>query len=269
MSETKERSGIFKFFYVLLSIITFPIFAVLFILRHPIWVVVVLLLLAGGAAYWPMSQGVKLTEVVEWYQNKYQTTKFDLAKKAMEEGNSSYVPKAVLDEMRKIEEEAEEAKLPKGENYNAKVVRDKKSEDMKATMKKRGGFRKKAEEQSITESVKENDDNAEKTSQPSGAEVLVPNAGGLSAVLPIKIKKQEDTAPSITNENTQEVQKSAVDENNVLDLGFDTESDTSQDVVNEAAEQIEVEKTVAKEETSGDEKKDVSSSDEGDELDLF
>ena len=70
MSETKERSGIFKFFYIFLSIITFPIFAVLFVLRHPLWVLIVLLLLAGGAAYWPMSQhNVALTDVVDWYKN--------------------------------------------------------------------------------------------------------------------------------------------------------------------------------------------------------
>jgi len=41
MAETKERSGIFKFFYIILTIITFPIFMLLFILRHPFWEILV------------------------------------------------------------------------------------------------------------------------------------------------------------------------------------------------------------------------------------
>ena len=57
MAEGKQRSGLFKFLYIVLSVITFPIFAVLFILRHPLWVLFLLCLGAGGAVYYPMSQG--------------------------------------------------------------------------------------------------------------------------------------------------------------------------------------------------------------------
>lgn len=214
MSETKERSGIFKFFYIFLSIITFPIFAVLFVLRHPLWVLIVLLLLAGGAAYWPMSQhNVALTDVVDWYKNQYQTTKLDIAKKAIEEGKSGYVPQAVLDEMKKIEEDAKEAALPKGENYNAKVARDKKSEDMKATLKKRGGFKKKAEEKSSDT----DETNAEENTEENGEiEVMAPKVGGLSALLPVSkveenVKKEETEIPSTP-------QKSSSDNEDDMDL---------------------------------------------------
>ena len=202
MSETKERSGIFKFFYIFLSIITFPIFAVLFVLRHPLWVLIVLLLLAGGAAYWPMSQhNVALTDVVDWYKNQYQTTKLDIAKKAIEEGKSGYVPQAVLDEMKKIEEDAKEAALPKGENYNAKVARDKKSEDMKASLKQRGGFKKKAEEKSSDADAT----NAENTEENGEIEVMAPKSGGLSALLPISkveenVEQEETEMPSTSQE---------------------------------------------------------------------
>jgi len=197
MSETKERSGIFKFFYIFLSIITFPIFAVLFVLRHPLWILFILMLLAGGAAYWPMSQhNVALADVIDWYKNKYQTTKLNLAKKAIEEGKSGYVPKAVLDEMKKIEEDAKEAALPKGENYNAKVARDQKSEELKASIRKRGGFKKKsaeiAEESEDTEASEiERAESVENQSQNSEAEVLIPKVSGLSSLLPVKVKEAE------------------------------------------------------------------------------
>lgn len=243
MSETKERSGIFKFFYVFLSIITFPIFAVLFIFRHPLWILFILLLLAGGAAYWPMiHHNVKLTEVVSWYQNKYQETKFDLAKKAMSEGNSSYVPKVVLDEMKKIEEEAEEAKLPKGENYNAKVVRDKKSEDMKATLKKRGGFKKKNDEAAIEENTapeveisQGENPKAEAKEKNDELETLMPSSGGLSAILPARIEKNnvavtpDDAEADMDLSIGEEDETSAIneqpklDEDINLDLGLDDE----------------------------------------------
>jgi hypothetical protein len=160
------------------------------------------MLLAGGAAYWPMSQhNVALADVIDWYKNKYQTTKLDLAKKAIEEGKSGYVPKAVLDEMKKIEEDAKEAALPKGENYNAKVVRDQKSEELKASIKKRGGFKKKSAEiteesvDTVTSETKETEP-AESQLQNSEADVLTPKAGGLSSLLPVKT---EEVAPEETS----------------------------------------------------------------------
>lgn len=262
MSEVKERSGIFKFFYVLLSVITFPIFAVLFILRHPVWVIVVLMFIAGGMAYWPMSQGVKLAEVMTWYQNKYQSTKLDLAKKAMQEGNSSYVPQAVLDEMKKIEEEAEEAKLPKGENYNAKVVRDKKSEDMKATMRKRGGFKKKVEELPASDADALDGNKTDDAVKNSELNVLEPMAGGLSGFLPAKAENQEQSTSS--GAEKEEVLQNATDDASddvALDLGIDFEDEShANDVLEDKVQEI-------KKDT--DDKGDMSPSDEAGELDLF
>lgn len=220
MSETKERSGIFKFFYIFLSIITFPIFAILFVLRHPLWILFILMLAAGGAAYWPMSQhNVALTDVYDWYKNKYQTTKLDFAKKAIEEGKSGYVPQAILDEMKKIEEDAKEAALPKGENYNAKVVRDQKSEDLKATLKQRGGFKKKVEEKPVEADEPIAKEDAEENGEFEG---MAPQGGGLSSLLPVSQTKEAETLQ-------EKVESNAEPE---IDLGLD---DEPQDNVQEVA----------------------------------
>ena len=165
-----------------------------------------------------MSQhNVALTDVVDWYKNQYQTTKLEIAKKAIEEGKSGYVPQAVLDEMKKIEEDAKEAALPKGENYNAKVARDKKSEDMKASPKQRGGFKKKAEEKSsdADETNAEDKANAKENTEENGEiEVMAPKSGGLSALLPVSkteenVKKEETPStsqePSSDNEDDMEL----------------------------------------------------------------
>ena len=88
MAEGKKRSGVFRFFYIVLSIITFPIFALLYILKHPLWVLFLLCLIAGGAAYYPMSKGVKLEEVLTWYQDKYEALKFEAVTKAVESGDT-------------------------------------------------------------------------------------------------------------------------------------------------------------------------------------
>jgi len=226
MSEVKERSGIFKFFYVLLSIITFPIFAVLFLLRHPLWVLFVLMLIAGGMAYWPMSKhNVALTDVIDWYKDKYQTTKLDLAKKAIAEGKAGYVPKVVLDEMKKIEEDAKEAALPKGENYNAKVERDKKSEELKANLKQRGGFKKKG----AAEALQNNEIKSKESANPDNdADVLTPASGGLSALLPVSKEKEvkaETEAPRANVESKAKAEPNSEPEVD-FDLGVDDNTAT-------------------------------------------
>ena len=120
MAEGKKRSGLFRFFYIVLSIITFPIFALLYILKHPLWVLFLLCLIAGGAAYYPMSKGVKLEEVLTWYQDKYEALKFEAVTKAVESGDTGLIPDAVIKEVtetkQKMEEEAAEAARPKSEN---------------------------------------------------------------------------------------------------------------------------------------------------------
>lgn len=148
MAETKERSGIFKFFYIILTIITFPIFMLLFILRHPFWILFLLCAVAGGAAYYPISQGVKPEDILTWYEAKYKAAKFEFVTKAVESGKTDYIPQAVIDEItaakKKMEEEKAEAARPKSENYNEKIDRDVKIEQAKEDLKKRKkGFKRK------------------------------------------------------------------------------------------------------------------------------
>ena len=156
MAEGKKRSGVFRFFYIVLSIITFPIFALLYILKHPLWVLFLLCLIAGGAAYYPMSKGVKLEEVLTWYQDKYEALKFEAVTKAVESGDTGLIPDAIIKEVtetkQKMEEEAAEAARPKSENYNAKLDRDKEADQIKVDFKKRkGGFKKANEPEEANE----------------------------------------------------------------------------------------------------------------------
>ena len=156
MAEGKKRSGVFRFFYIVLSIITFPIFALLYILKHPLWVLFLLCLIAGGAAYYPMSKGVKLEEVLTWYQDKYEALKFEAVTEAVESGDTGLIPDAIIKEVtetkQKMEEEAAEAARPKSENYNAKLDRDKEADQIKVDFKKRkGGFKKANEPEEANE----------------------------------------------------------------------------------------------------------------------
>lgn len=168
MAEGKKRSGVFRFFYIVLSIITFPIFALLYILKHPLWVLFLLCLIAGGAAYYPMSKGVKLEEVLTWYQDKYEALKFEAVTKAVESGDTGLIPDAIIKEVtetkQKMEEEAAEAARPKSENYNAKLDRDKEADQIKVDFKKRKGGFKKANE-------------PEETNEPEAASEQVAAAG--------------------------------------------------------------------------------------------
>ena len=128
MEGEKQRSAIFKFFYVLLSIVTFPIFALLFILRHPVWLFLVLLVATAGIVYYPMKQGVALNDVLSWYQNVYNQVKIDVVSKAVEKGEADFIPESIKKEVaevkKKLEEEKFEAELPKSENYNEKLDRN-------------------------------------------------------------------------------------------------------------------------------------------------
>lgn len=177
MSQEKERSAIFKFFYVILSIITFPIYLILFVLRHPILIIFLLMLLAGGAIYWPMSQGVALNGIKDWYQAKYDDTKREVVTKAKESGAENLVPKSILDDVKRLDEEAKEALEPKGENYNKKIMRDEKVEETKAMIKKRGGFKKK---EIVPSEEKDAQDEAQKK---ENLESVAEVSGGLSQIL--------------------------------------------------------------------------------------
>jgi len=208
MSEAKQRSGIFKFFYVILSVITFPIFAVFFILRHPLWILFILLILAGGAYYYPISQeGVKPEEVIAWYQKKYSDVKIEVVNKAIESGTTDYLPKAVLDDVKKIEADAKEAQMPKSENYNDKIVRDSKGEETKIMIKKRGGFKKK-------NAVSEESNDSSEPQNKSDADVLVDEVaqtGGLSLLLKGENETAEEKLSGDVNESGESV-KDVADE---------------------------------------------------------
>lgn len=143
MAEFKDRSLLFKILYVLLFILTFPIFLLLFIFRHPLWVLAVLLFTGGFAIYYPINNGVKFDDIVPWYKKKYVELKYETVLKARQKGVTELVPQVVLEEVKKIEEEAHEATLPKGENYNKKVIRSPESEELKNELKQRRGFKKK------------------------------------------------------------------------------------------------------------------------------
>jgi len=291
MAEKKERSAIFKFFYVILSVVTFPIFCVLFVLRHPFWILFLLLCIAGAAAYYPISQGVKPDEVITWYQNKYIDVQKEVVAKAAEQGATDLVPQVLLNSVKKIEEEEAEAKLPKGENYNQKVIRDKKAEETKAKIKKRGGFKKvDVAESKVEETVEE------KVLEPV-QEVLVieesaTTSGGLSAILKAKEKAQE--ANSVSEEQkveTEEImhiesnseslgnplEENPTDNTNIGDIssGLDPVAETSKNseaVTNDLVGEVKIEnETVAdkQSEISEDAKTQAKANNDDLELDLF
>ena len=191
MAEKKQRSAIFKFFYIILTIITFPVFLLMFILRHPVWLLFIVLVCGGAMIYWPMSQNVAFEDITSWYQKKYMQAKHDLVIKAVETGKVDLLPKSIVREVKKMEEDAREEQMPKSENYNKKVVRDAKSEEMKAQIKKRGGFKKK-------ESNDVKKDEVEVLSE-SGSQV-----GGLSQLL----KQEKDKVKSsVIEKGEQEMPK--------------------------------------------------------------
>ena len=157
MSDTRERSGIFKFFYIVLSVITFPIFVVIYICKHPFWVLFFVLLIGGVGVYYPLSKGVEIDKIADWYKAQYTDKKLEIVTKAVESGNSGLVPTAVIDEVqktkKKLEEEKKESLREKGENYNDKIVRDEKFEEVAVGIRKKGGFKKKAKPMNSKESV--------------------------------------------------------------------------------------------------------------------
>ena len=125
MSEGKQRSSLFKFFYIVLRFLTFPIYIVIYILKNPLWFLFFILLAVGILAYYPISQGVHSSDIIEWYKNKYSEVKYDVVKTVAEKSDSGFIPEALVKEVKKeqqkLDEEKEEAKRFKGENYNAKV----------------------------------------------------------------------------------------------------------------------------------------------------
>lgn len=161
MSEFKERSLIFKCVYIIFRIVTFPVYLVLFILRHFFLLLILILLLLGFAIYYPLNQGVKFDELPGWYKNKIFSTQREVIVKAGEKGLLQYVPKKIINNAKKMEDDAREADMPKGDFYNNKIERDTVSEETKAQLKQRTGFKKKSQDSVSNEAKVQEESGAE------------------------------------------------------------------------------------------------------------
>jgi hypothetical protein len=211
MSEGKQRSSLFKFFYIVLRVITFPIYVVIYILRHPLWVLFFVLLGLGILAYYPMSKGVHSSDIIKWYKDKYVEVKYDVVKTVVERVDNDFVPETLAKEVKKekqrLDEEKEEAKRFKGDDYNAKVERQEEFENVVKAIKQRGGFKKKVVE------VKDNTENMDDV----GIEVddntnEKEGVGGLSSILK-KMEPQEKEKVELAVQNdAQQEEAVAIDE---------------------------------------------------------
>lgn len=181
MAEYKERSGLFKFFYIILRVITFPLYAALYILRHPLLVLAIVGVAAGVAVYLPLSEGKTLADAPEWYKNKYVQMRMKAVKNLADSEKAGFLSQEFRNELK---QEAEEANRHKGENYNQKVSREDKIEEKTAALKKRGGFKRRNSKSAAedTEGVNKEDI----LNQSSGA------VGGLASVLKDYKKQDED-----------------------------------------------------------------------------
>jgi hypothetical protein len=211
MSEGKQRSSLFKFFYIVLRVITFPIYVVIYILRHPLWVLFFVLLGLGILAYYPMSKGVHSSDIIKWYKDKYVEVKYDVVKTVVERVDNDFMPETLAKEVKKekqrLDEEKEEAKRFKGDDYNAKVERQEEFENVVKAIKQRGGFKKKVVE------VKDNTENMDDV----GIEVddntnEKEGVGGLSSILK-KMEPQEKEKVELAVQNdAQQEEAVAIDE---------------------------------------------------------
>ena len=124
MSEGKQRSLLFKLFRAILKIIMLPITWALYVVKHPLLIAVVLLVIALGLAYYPMSKGVKLADVPSWYMGKSKEISADVVNAVAE--SEGIVPEALKQEAKKvqktIEEEKAEEKRIKSENDQCALV---------------------------------------------------------------------------------------------------------------------------------------------------
>lgn len=188
MAEGKERSALFKFLYTFLRIITFPIFMVLYVLKHPLWVALLLLIGGGMLVYYPMSNGVKLEDVPLWYKNKYSEVKLQVVHTAVEKGHGDMFSDEMLKDLK---DEVEEQQGIKSENFNAKISRDETLNEKTSNLKKRGGFKRKDDVLPI-QTNKPNADDEEKVS------------GGLEVILNGQTLEQQGANLKQTEENKEE-----------------------------------------------------------------
>ena len=152
MSDLKERSSLFKFFYIMLSIITFPFFVIIYIIKHPKISITVLLILGGIIAYFPLKNGVKYNNIIEWYKNKLNEAKMEVVANVIDEDNILLSEKKAneIKELKKdLESLKKEENMVKGEYFNEKVKRVDEFEDVASKVRKKGGFKKKGETKRI------------------------------------------------------------------------------------------------------------------------
>lgn len=228
MAEYRERSGLFKFFYIILRVITFPLFLVIYVLKHPLWVLTLLFVVFCLAIYYPLAEGKKLADVPEWYKNKYYQVRVNIVQRAAEGDDLGLISQSLQDELQR---EAEEARRPKSENYNAKVMREDKIEAKTSDLKKRSGFKKKNVPQPDTNTAEEKQEDV--LNQSAGA------VGGLADVLKayqpensdvLSDVEEEAISPSQTNvEKGKEVL--ALPENVSGLLPYEEESDKAKNTV--------------------------------------
>ena len=152
MSSFKERSGLFKFFYIVLSVFTFPIFAIIYIIKHPKSFLVILLILAGVVAYFPLKNGVKYNNIIGWYKDKYNETKLQVLTSVVDEDSILLSDKMAKD-VKALKEERDnlekEKNMVKGENFNENVKRSDDIESLVQNVRRKGGFKKKGETKRI------------------------------------------------------------------------------------------------------------------------
>lgn len=190
MANGKERSSLFKFFYIVLRVITFPIFAVLYVLKHPLWVMFLLLIAGCMMVYYPLQEGVKLAEVPEWYKKKYTEVKYEVVAKAVENGDTALFSQDMLEN---LADEVEADKGLKSENYNARVSRDKTMDGVTKDLKKRGGFKRKGEK--AEQPAEENKPEDDVSVAAGGLEALLSNQSETKSADEVKSVEPEVALP--------------------------------------------------------------------------
>ena len=233
MANNGERSGLFKFFYVMLSIITFPIFAIVYILRHPILMLFMLLVMAGVLAYFPMRDGVGLSGAVDWYKKKYIDVKYAVVGKAAESGGVKFIPQGLLNEAKEIKADMdykkEEESRVKSELYNEEIIRDKNFDNTAKKMKSRGGFKKKVEEVKEEMAIEDVSDVVKNTGSVGGLAGLV-SKGALES-------EELENLEEKVEEVSQEV-KDSVDEVKQEIEAIEQEVEANNDALKDNAEEI-------------------------------
>ncbi len=152
MSDMKERSGLFKFFYIVLSVITFPFFAIIYVIKHPKMFLVILLILVGVVVYFPLKDGVRYNNIVQWYKDKLNEAKMKVVTSVVDEDNvllSDSMAKDIKEMKKDLDSLKKEENMVKGENFNENIKRSEVFEDVADVVRKKGGFKKKGETKRI------------------------------------------------------------------------------------------------------------------------